>query len=86
MTRQRLLVGVTLVVGLLLVAATVWLSVTSVQTAAYPPLQLDGRTVAGAYSLTEVRGDRVGAATVCAVAAVAALAWCASAIRAASRR
>lgn len=86
MTSRRLLIGVGVALTVLLTIATVWLAVTSVQTAGYPPLELGGRVVAGPYELTEVHGDRVGAATVCAVAAVAALAWCVSTIRAASRR
>ncbi|MGZ8177032.1 hypothetical protein ACXVUM_03810 [Williamsia sp. SKLECPSW1] len=81
-----------LVVGLVLVGVTVWLALSAVQTADYPPLQIGDRTVAGSYRLTEVHGDLVGAATVCAIAAVAALAWCVSSfrrdssLRAASRR
>lgn len=86
MTSRRLLIGLGVALLVVLTAATVYLMMTSVHTAAYPPLELGGRVVAGPYELTEVRGDRVGAATVCAVAAVAALAWCVSSIRAASRR
>ena len=86
MTARRLRVGLGVVATVVFTALAVWLAVTSIQTAGYPPLQLGGRVVAGPYELSRVRGDRVGAATVCAVAAVATLAWCASTIRAASRR
>ena len=92
MSARRLRVGLGIAAAVVLTVAAVWLGLTSVQTADYPPLELGGRVVAGPYELTEVRGDRVGAATVCAVAAVAALAWCLSVsgflsrIRAASRR
>lgn len=86
MTSRRVLAALSFALFVVLTVAAVVLAVTSVQTAGYPPLELGGRVVAGSYELTEVRGDRVGAATVCAVAAVAALAWCVSTIRAASRR
>jgi hypothetical protein len=91
-TAHRLRVGLGVAATVVLTGLAVWLAVTAVHTAAYPPLELGGRVVAGPYELTEVRGDRVGAATVCAVAAVAALAWSVSVsgwlstIRAASRR
>ncbi|GAA2064065.1 hypothetical protein [Williamsia deligens] len=84
MTRRAAALGV-VVLAVVLMAVTVWLGVTAVHTATYPPLELGGRTVAGPYTLTEYRGDRIGAATVCAIAAVVAAAWALPSLRAASR-
>ncbi|KQR96305.1 hypothetical protein ASG12_19180 [Williamsia sp. Leaf354] len=70
--RRHLVAGVAVVVALVFVALAVWLALTSVTTADYPPLTIDDRTVGGPYSLTTYSGNRIGGATACVLAAVIA--------------
>ncbi|MGJ0117968.1 hypothetical protein ACQ7HM_02075 [Williamsia sp. MIQD14] len=70
--RARLVAGAAVIVALVFVALAVWLALTSVTTADYPPLTIDDRTVGGPYSLTTYSGNRIGGATACILAAVVA--------------